>query len=351
VGSLPLISGAEALLSPGRINPIFLEGKLLPLQPNSAADLGLKDVQIVQASVRLQHDQPMLVLQGRTLAAPGLQMSQVGESIWLRAQGGTLIPINAPPLISRIATLLYRPSVNSELPQLFRPGTLDSLIDSLQRPDLQSQWRAMQLSMTQLTPGALKQAMMGTMGAEIWLARGLQPPAPDPKQLLRRLIAELKVDNAEEAADTAIIEKLTQAVDDIEASQVQAVQAQAQQEVLFSMTLPFVDSNPIELTIRRGPRQDGEQPVLTVNIHSKSEDLGPVWLKTQLMNAQQIELTMWAEKESVVAQARSRSYLLGDELRAAGLNMRSFQVVHGARPAEASNWAPSGRGLVVDVSA
>ncbi len=346
-----MISGAEALLSPGRINPIFLEGKLLPLQPNSAADLGLKDVQIVQASVRLQHDQPMLVLQGRTLAAPGLQMSQVGESIWLRAQGGTLIPINAPPLISRIATLLYRPSVNSELPQLFRPGTLDSLIDSLQRPDLQSQWRAMQLSMTQLTPGALKQAMMGTMGAEIWLARGLQPPAPDPKQLLRRLIAELKVDNAEEAADTAIIEKLTQAVDDIEASQVQAVQAQAQQEVLFSMTLPFVDSNPIELTIRRGPRQDGEQPVLTVNIHSKSEDLGPVWLKTQLMNAQQIELTMWAEKESVVAQARSRSYLLGDELRAAGLNMRSFQVVHGARPAEASNWAPSGRGLVVDVSA
>ena len=346
-----MISGAEALLSPGRINPIFLEGKLLPLQPNSAADLGLKDGQIVQASVRLQHDQPMLVLQGRTLAAPGLQMSQVGESIWLRAQGGTLIPINAPPLISRIATLLYRPSVNSELPQLFRPGTLDSLIDSLQRPDLQSQWRAMQLSMTQLTPGALKQAMMGTMGAEIWLARGLQPPAPDPKQLLRRLIAELKVDNAEEAADTGIIEKLTQAVDDIEASQVQAVQAQAQQEVLFSMTLPFVDSNPIELTIRRGPRQDGEQPVLTVNIHSKSEDLGPVWLKTQLMNAQQIELTMWAEKESVVAQARSRSYLLGDELRAAGLNMRSFQVVHGARPAEASNWAPSGRGLVVDVSA
>ena len=87
MGSFPLISGAEALVSPGRIHPIFLEGKLLPLQPNSAADLGLKDGQIVQASVRLQHDQPMLVLQGKTLPVPGLQMSQVGESIWLRAQG------------------------------------------------------------------------------------------------------------------------------------------------------------------------------------------------------------------------------------------------------------------------
>jgi hypothetical protein len=90
---------------------------------------------------------------------------------------------------------------------------------------------------------------------------------------------------------------------------------------------------------------------LTVNIHSKSDELGPIWLKTQLMNAQQIELTMWAEKESVVVQARNRAYLLGDELSAAGLNMRSFNVVHGIRPTEPSNWTPSGRGLVVDVSA
>ena len=155
----------------------------------------------------------------------------------------------------------------------------------------------------------------------------------------------------EETNDGGLIEKLTSAIDDIEASQVQAVQAQAQQEILFSMTLPFADANPVELTVRRGPMQEGEQPVLTINVHSKTEDLGPVWLKTQLMNAQQIELTMWAEQAAVVAQARSRSYLLGDELRAAGLNMRSFNVVHGARPAEASDWAPSGRGLVVDVSA
>jgi hypothetical protein len=169
---------------------------------------------------------------------------------------------------------------------------------------------------------------------------------------LRKLIAEINVSgNVDEEVDGGVIEKLTQAVDDIEASQVQAVQAQAQQEVLFSMTLPFADSNPVELTVRRGPRQDGEQPVLTVNVHSKTEELGPVWLKTQLMNAQQIELTMWAENEAVVTQARARSYLLGDELRAAGLNMRAFSVVHGARPSEVSDWTPSGRGLVVDVSA
>ena len=346
-----MISGPEARIAPGRTQPIFLEGKLLSFQPNSAADLGLKDGQIVQASIKLQNDQPMLMLQGRALPAPGLQMSQVGESIWLKAQGGTLIPINAPPVFSRIASLLYRPSVNSELLPLFQPGTLDALLKTVQRPDLQSQWRSLQLSMNQLTPSALKQAMIGAMGAEVWLARGLQVPAPDPKQVLRKLIQELNSDKLGDNTDPDIVEKLTKAVDDIEASQVQAVQAQAQQEVLFSMTLPFVDSNPVELSVRRGLRQEGEEAILTVNIHSKSDDLGSVWLKTQLMNAQQIELTMWAEKETVVAEARSRAYLLGDELSASGLNMRSFNVFQGIRPTEPSSWVPSGRGLVVDGSA
>lgn len=346
-----MISGAEALVAPGRIHPIFLEGKLLPLQGSPAAELGLKDGQVVQAAIRTQNGQTMLVLQGRSLPLPGLQASQVGESVWLRAEGGSLVPINTQPLISRISNLLYRPNVSSELSQLFQSGSLDDLLSKVQRPDLQAQWRGLQLSMSQLTPAVLRQAMMGAMGAEVWLARGLTPPAQDTKQLLRKLITELNVPSVEDDIDSGIVEKLTQAVDDIEASQVQAVQAQAQQEVLFSMTLPFADSNPVQLTVRRGPRQEGEQPVLTVNVHSKTDHLGSVWLKTQLMSAQQIELTMWAENTEVVALARSRANLLGDELRASGLDMRAFSVLHGARPNEVSDWTPSGRGLVVDVSA
>ncbi len=68
-----MISGAEALLAPGRINPLYLEGKLLPLQAATAAELGLKDGQVVQASIKLQNEQPMLILQGRGLPAPGIQ--------------------------------------------------------------------------------------------------------------------------------------------------------------------------------------------------------------------------------------------------------------------------------------
>jgi len=383
-----VITGAEALVAPNRINPIYLDGKLLTFQASIAEALGLKDGQIVQALVRLHGDQPKLLLQGRMIDAPASSLAAPGESMWLRVQNkaegqwsfqpvpapagtqasSTALTLTAPtlmmapslaPVVSRIANLLYRPTGAVELSQLYKPGTLDALLGSLARPDLLTQWRGLQLSMSQLTPSSLQQAMMGAMGSEVWLARGMPMAAQDPKQMLRKLIDAISTNNlnanqlndGDDADSIGIISRLQRAVDDLEASQVQAVQAQAQQEILFNMTLPFADANPVELTIRRGPKQEGESPLLIINVHSKSEELGPVWLKTQLANSEQVELTMWSEDPSVVSQARSRSSLLGQELSSAGLTMKSFQVIQGARPTETSVWAPSGRGLVVDVSA
>ena len=383
-----MITGAEALIAPSRINPIYLDGKLLTFQASIAQDLGLKDDQIVQAMVRLHGDQPKLLLQGRMIDAPASSLAAPGESMWLRVQNkaegqwrfqpvpppagtqatSTALTLNVPtlmmapnlaPVVSRIANLLYRPTGAVELSQLYKPGTLDALLGTIARPDLLTQWRGLQLSMSQLTPSSLQQAMMGAMGSEVWLARGMPMAAQDPKQMLRKLIDAINTNNlnanqlndGDDADSIGIISRLQRAVDDIEASQVQAVQAQAQQEILFNMTLPFADANPVELTIRRGPKQEGESPLLIINVHSKSEQLGPVWLKTQLANSEQVELTMWSEDPRVVSQARSRSSLLGQELSSAGLTMKSFQVIQGARPTETSVWAPSGRGLVVDVSA
>ena len=383
-----MITGAEALVAPNRINPIYLDGKLLTFQASIAQALGLKDGQIVQALVRLHGDQPKLLLQGRMIDAPASSLAAPGESMWLRVQNkaegqwsfqpvpapagtqtsSTALTLTAPtlmmapslaPVVSRISNLLYRPTGAVELSQLYKPGTLDALLGTIARPDLLTQWRGLQLSMSQLTPSSLQQAMMGAMGSEVWLARGMPMAAQDPKQMLRKLIDAINTNNlnanqlndGDDADSIGIISRLQRAVDDIEASQVQAVQAQAQQEILFNMTLPFADANPVELTIRRGPKQEGESPLLIINVHSKSEELGPVWLKTQLANSEQVELTMWSEDPSVVSQARSRSSLLGQELSSAGLTMKSFQVIQGARPTETSVWAPSGRGLVVDVSA
>ncbi len=383
-----MITGAEALIAPNRINPIYLDGKLLTFQASIAQDLGLKDGQIVQAMVRLLGDQPRLLLQGRMIDAPASALAAPGESMWLRVQSKSegqwnLQPVPPPassqaasnaltltapllmtepglaPVVSRIANLLYRPTGALELSQLYKPGTLDALLQTVSRPDLLAQWRGLQLSMAQLTPASLKQAMMGAMGSEVWLSRGIPMSAQDPKQMLRRLIDAVGTNNlnsirssdGDDAESIGIVSRLQRAVDDLEASQVQAVQAQAQQEVLFNMTLPFADANPVELTIRRGSKQDGESPLLVINVHSKSEELGPIWLKTQLANAEQVDLTMWSEDANVVAQARVRSGLLGQELANSGLTMKSFQVIQGARPIESAVWTPSGRGLVVDVSA
>jgi len=130
-----VITGAEALVAPNRINPIYLDGKLLTFQASIAESLGLKDGQIVQAMVRLHGDQPKLLLQGRMIDAPASALAAPGESMWLRVQNkaegqwsfqpvpapagtqasSTALTLTAPtlmmapslaPVVSRIANLL-----------------------------------------------------------------------------------------------------------------------------------------------------------------------------------------------------------------------------------------------------
>ena len=366
-----MISGPQASHLAGHANPIFLEGKLLPLAVPAARELGLKDGDVIQATVQARGGGDMaLLLRGRLVELPRPSPWPEGHTLNMRVIASAsgpwslqLLPANASvtalallpalpnaaSLISNVANLLFRPAGQPELAQLFRPGTLEALLQTVPRPDLQAQWRGMQLSMAQLTPQALSQAVAAGMGAEVWLARGMTPPIDDPKQLLRRLMAAMTRGDSDE--DTTKVGGIQRAVDDLEASQVQAVQAQNQREVLLRMVLPFYDAEPVELVFRRAPREGGKTPPLTVNVHSRSQSIGEIWLKTQLHGGERVELKMWAIEADVVRQARSRATELGQQLLDAGLSMQSFQIVHGRRPAEPAEWRPSGRGMVVDVSA
>ncbi len=281
-----------------------------------------------------------------------------------------------PAVYSRTANLLFRPPGTSDVSQLFRPGTLDGLLQTLARPDLQSQWRGMQLSMAQLSPQAISNALTSAVGAEVWLARGMATSPSDPKQFLRRVIQAIQsadkgaiggvqrnasdnnfdpLASLEKSTDSApklaTLAQIQHAVEELESTQVQAVQAQAQGDVLFRMTLPFFDANPVELVFRKEPRGPGQPPLLTVNVHSRSDIFGPVWLKTQIEGSQHIDLTMWAEKSDVASAARMRASELGSQLQGAGLSMRSFKIVHGARPESPPDFVPTGRGRVLDMSA
>ena len=356
-----MIGAAEALPAQGRVQPIFLEGKMLPLPAATAAELNLHDGQVVQAMVRASGGEPSLLFRGKLIDMPAALLSQfsAGRSMWLRVQERAdgswgLMPLSLPgparsgePTVSRIASLLYRPA-SGDLSSLLNGQKMAELLQGLARPELQAQWRGLQLSMAQLSPDALRNALMGAMGSEAWLGRGRLNPAMDPKQFLRKLLSLMDQQDGDSDTDASLVRR---AIDSLEANQVQSVQAQAQREVLFSLTLPFVDANPAELVFRRSPQREGEPPVFTVNVHSKSEDLGPVWLQTQLTGSQRVDLTMWALQAHVVEQARARQGELGLELSAAGLNLQTFRVVHGERPALGAEWTPSGRGLVVDINA
>ena len=408
-----MITSADALGLPLRSNPLLLEGAQLPISSPIAKALDLRDGQIVQASLRLSGGQPELVLKGRIIQAPPQMIAQLNPTLWLKvvqnAQGGwslqtTPAPSQAsaaqgtamvssttaaaptaplqvsasppPSVYSKMANLLFRPPGTSELAQVFRPGNLDALIKTLARPDLQAQWRNIQLSMAQIRPESISSALANALGAEVWLARGLNPAPTDPRQFIRRLIqamqspekgtlmgasasqadvtvgGDMDSNNARDVAPSSIsFSQLHQAVEELESAQVQAVQAQSQGEVLFRMTLPFVDADPVELEFRRESRSPDQLPLFIVNVHSRIDKLGDVWLKTQIEGSQQIDLTMWAENTQVIAIARQRQTELREQLRVAGLNMRSLNIIEGARPASPSDFTPTGRGLVVDMSA
>lgn len=361
-----MIQTAEALPVANRVPTIYLEGRLVSLQASTAAELKLQDAQVVQAAVRLIGGETSLLLKGKMIEAPNIQTALAGQSIWLRVQeradgqwgllplssGQTNVPMTlAPPLVSRIANLLYRPSGMTDLSQVLEGRQMARLLEGLARPDLQAQWQNLQLSLAGMNPQALRLALMGAMGSEVWLARGRNMPGQDPKQFLRGLLDALQQDDLIQGEDSPSAHNVQRAIDQLEAHQVQAVQAQAQNEIMFSMTLPFVDGQPIELTFRRPARSDSTEPIITVNVHSKSDTLGPVWLQTKLIGTSTVELTMWAEMADVAQQARTQQAALASELNQAGLNLQAFKVVHGARPAQDADWTPSGRGLVVDIRA
>jgi hypothetical protein len=116
------------------------------------------------------------------------------------------------------------------------------------------------------------------------------------------------------------------------------------------LLLPFADSNPVELSFERGPATAGQEAELTVSVHSNSSDFGELWLKAQLRDENQIDLTMWALRESVIALAQAGAAELGHSLHDSGLSMRSFHVHHGARPTPAPAPHPAAQaGVVLDI--
>ncbi len=363
----PLLQGVEQTALPGRLNPFYLEGRPLPLATAMAQQLGLRDGQIVQGTIEARGAQIKLLLEGRLLDLPPGLRFRPGDTVWLRAAAGaaawSLKPVDpgaagatapaaAPPLagepalppgMSRLLALSLRPPMSPTLMQLFQPQMAAGLLQSAAAPELAALFQRMQLSMRGLTPSALQAAVLSSgFWLEPLLARGQAAAAGDAKSLLRRLVRAIS------EREPGMAESVRRAIDDIEASQVESLAAQARGELSFSMVLPFADANPVAIKFFRPPRQPGQEaPPFSVDIHTINDVLGEIWLKTSVTKAAHVELMMWALKESVVRLARRHSDALGERLKLAGLTMDAFRIFHAPRPSLPDSWAPPGAMLDV----
>lgn len=371
-----MITGAEtAHLSP-KTPTIYLEGKLPLVIEKTAAELGLRDGQVVQGTLESKIGALRLMLQGpqpgqagaaidlpKDLPA-GLRLA-AGDTALFRvhvlANGSILLrPLQAAPaqapaapspaaqasLPGRMEQLGFRPPDMQALAQLLRPGVLDSLLQGLSAsaPELGAlqQWLKLRPSMAQLTPEKLQQAMhrSGFM-TENLLTQGLGGGLLDLKSVLRQLLRNGATDKDSLLSDS---------LDDIESRQLLASDSLNGREWVFSMMLPFADAEPVALRLVRGRRQPGQdKPPLVIHLHTRNRDLGEVWLQTRISEQTEVDMVMWAEREDVAQRAQAMATNLEQELDSAGLHMTRLQIIHGQGPQAPMPYAPPDAGSLLDV--
>jgi hypothetical protein len=361
------ILGPEAVHAVPRMAPIQLDMRSFYVETPVARQLGLHDGQVVQAMAFVRQDQVKLTLNEHIFNAPLLPYIKDGDLVQMRAvlsptgqwslqllhtgsfAGATMAQAAAAP--TRLNTLLFQPGGFSALLALLKPGVLESMVPPVQNADeLKKRISAQRLSMASLQPQTLRRWVQArTQTGEGALLNG-DVAHNDAKMLLRQLMVERKRVDHQDSHDQD--DALSNALDELESSQVQAAQDQMNGDLRYTMVIPFKDADPVEMQFERHGNKPGQpKNPLVVNMHTQSRALGEVWLKTSITENSQVDLTMWALKPEVAEQARFNASELTYELENAGLVMGSFQVYNAARPDATTERPLPDHGALVDTQA
>ena len=233
--------------------------------------------------------------------------------------------------------LLLSPNGTPALAQLMAPGVLERVLGTLVAGTLARSLQAARPRPDAVTGPELRR-IMRTSGlfTESMLSRGMSPAEGDLKVLLGRLV--------QAAPEQSEVHALAhQALSEVASAQVKAVQAQAEQQVLLSILVPFADGHPVRLTFSRSaPSRERSAPPFVVDVESMSGPLGEVSLRTTIQMPNRLDLTMWAARPDVAALARAHAGGLETELARAGLELASMAVHDGMRPRKPSGGSPAG---------
>ena len=350
-----MINGAETAGLVGRPSPIYLEGRLpLLLQAKDVLALGLRDGQMVKPTIEVRQEQLKMVLFNRVFDLPAGLRAQAGDVLSMQVQvlanGSAQLrslmsvkntPIEEPPsatTANRADQLAVRPQSGlAAWFKLFDPGFFKQVQAQLSpSPEAVNAQRPFP-RMGTLDGPALKLALLRSgMFTESRLMSGATDAGQDLKLMLRDWMRRL-------SANSPLGKTLSDAVDDIESAQLHALDPNSGREGL-ALVLGFADAPPVHVQIQReGGRQAPKDAPWLVNIHSDSEQWGPLWLQVKVLAEQRVGLTMWAERESIYRGAQSRAEGLAQEMREADLDLVAFRVIHGRRTDEPEAVPPQGR--------
>jgi hypothetical protein len=353
-----MITGAETAGLVGRPTPIYLEGRLpLLLQAKDVLALGLRDGQMVKPTIEVRHEQLKMVIFNRLFDLPPGLRGQVGDVLSMQvqvlangsAQLRTLVPVNSEPIeeapaepaapnTARTDLLAVRPQSGlAAWLKLFEPGFFKQVQAHLApSPTTVSAQRPFP-RMGTLDGPTLKLALLRSgLFTESRLLAGATDAGQDLKLMLRDWMRRL-------SANSPLGKTLSDAVDDIESAQLHALDANSGREGL-ALVLGFADAPPVHVQIQReGGRQAPKDAPWLVNIHSDSEQWGPLWLQVKVLAEQRVGLTMWAERETIFRSAQSRAEGLAQEMREVDLDLVAFRVIHGRRTHEPEAMPPQGR--------
>lgn len=349
-----MITGAETAGLVGRPTAIYLEGRLpLLLQAKDVLALGLRDGQMVKPTVEVRQEHLKMVLFNRVFDLPPGLRAQAGDVLSMQVQvlaNGTaqfraLLPNKAQQTSEPLAAAANRTDQLALRPQsglsawlkLFEPGFLQQVQSQLSpSPEAVAAHRPFP-RMGTLDGPALKLALLRSgLFTESRLLSGAMDASQDLKLMLRDWMRRL-------TANSPLGKTLSDAVDDIESAQLHALDGNGGRDG-WALVLGFADAPPVHVQIQReGGRQAPKDAPWLVNIHSDSEQWGPLWLQVKVLAEQRVGLTMWAERETIYLSAKDRAEGLAQEMREADLDLVAFRVIHGRRTDEPEAVPPQGR--------
>jgi len=328
----------------GKDNPIFLEGTL-PISKRKFSDLGLS-LNKVHEGLIAKNGNTLLINNNKFLS---LSISLSSKFIpdqkvyfqlfsfnyeyfikFLNSSKNINLRNENSSLINKLSTLL----LNS-----YQPENITSFYSNLQKKskivnnNLFGKILSSFLNIETLTGKKIKNFFLNLGLNQENLLLKKQLVNTTQKNLINTFL--LSIDNDPEMKFLS-----DKALNSFQLSQLESLHATNNRENIYNFVLPFQNFSPIEFQFfkKHKSNKDSKDESYVVNIHTKHDDLGELWLKTSLTDTTEVDLTMWATKRKTVRLALNGESELRSMMTEIGLKLSKFIIINSSKPNVPYNW-------------